>query len=49
MWNHFQGYYADGEDAYDMRSYFGKNARKNNSDDDSAPEKEMEQLQVAAD
>lgn len=36
-----KGYYADGEDAYDMRCYFREPSRK-------SPLKEMEKLDIAA-
>jgi N-alpha-acetyltransferase 10/11 len=36
-----KGYYADGEDAYDMRCYFAK------SKTDEAPVEEMKQMQVS--
>lgn len=39
-----KGYYADGEDAYDMRCYFGKDQ----VEEEDAPVKEMSQLEVAA-
>jgi peptide alpha-N-acetyltransferase len=38
-----KGYYADGEDAYDMRCYF-----RNNPKDDETATKEMEKMQIAA-
>lgn len=49
-----KGYYADGEDAYDMRCYFGEHAKKHHgtpdegsSSSDAAPVvKSMEQLKV---
>ena len=53
-----KGYYADGEDAYDMRCYFRKNIKGKGGgggekDDDegeseTVPTKEMEKLKVAA-
>jgi len=44
-----KGYYADGEDAYDMRCYFQKNIKGGKEDDkDKVPTEEMEKLQVAA-
>lgn len=38
-----KGYYADGEDAYDMRCYFGVHAKKNKL---GATVEAMEQLKV---
>jgi len=42
-----KGYYADGEDAYDMRCYFNKKEEKNESSSES-PVKAMETLTVDA-
>jgi peptide alpha-N-acetyltransferase len=39
-----KGYYADGEDAYDMRCYI----KKRKGEDAPVPTEEMEKLQVAA-
>ena len=39
-----KGYYADGEDAYDMRCYFPKEG----SDQAEAPVEEMKQMQVSS-
>ena len=39
-----KGYYADGEDAYDMRCYFRKQAQQQN---DEAPVAELEALRVS--
>lgn len=41
-----KGYYADGEDAYDMRCYFGKAALKGKEQE--IPTEEMQKLEVAA-
>lgn len=38
-----KGYYADGEDAYDMRCYF-----RNDPRDESSPSSAMENMQIAA-
>lgn len=40
-----KGYYADGEDAYDMRCYFNQEEKK---EDDEAPTEEMKKLEIAA-
>lgn len=42
-----KGYYADGEDAYDMRCYFDKVSVKE-GDQVEAPVEEMKQMQVSA-
>lgn len=42
-----KGYYADGEDAYDMRCYFAK-ANEEAGDQAEAPVEEMKQMQVSA-
>ena len=44
-----KGYYADGEDAYDMRCYFGKhkkNAEDDENDSEGTPVQAMQQLSV---
>ena len=41
-----KGYYADGEDAYDMRCYFRK--KELSSSPDEPPTEEMKKLEVAA-
>lgn len=41
-----KGYYADGEDAYDMRCYFRKNMK--DKEKAKAPTEEMEKLKVVA-
>ena len=44
-----KGYYADGEDAYDMRCYFGNKNKKQEEDEgdsDGAPVEAMQQLSV---
>lgn len=43
-----KGYYADGEDAYDMRCYFNKAATKEEGDQAEVPLEEMKQMQVSA-
>ena len=43
-----KGYYADGEDAYDMRCYFDKAVVKEGGDHAEAPVEEMKQMQVTA-
>jgi N-alpha-acetyltransferase 10/11 len=44
-----KGYYADGEDAYDMRCYFPQNAPTNSMlQEDAALSQEMSELKVAA-
>ena len=47
-----KAYYADGEDAYDMRCYFRKKTTDedaaNKEEKDEVPTKEMEKLEVAA-
>jgi ribosomal protein S18 acetylase RimI-like enzyme len=40
-----KGYYADGEDAYDMRCYFRNDPRDR---EESSPSKDMEKMQIAA-
>jgi len=42
-----KGYYADGEDAYDMRCYFREEEEKKKGDKD-IPESEMARMQIAA-
>lgn len=42
-----KGYYADGEDAYDMRCYFKKENNEEDKNDD-VPTEEMKKLEVAA-
>lgn len=42
-----KGYYADGEDAYDMRCYFREEEGKRKGDKE-IPESEMAQMQIAA-
>lgn len=43
-----KGYYADGEDAYDMRCYFRKNIKNGNDKETSMLANEMENLQVVS-
>jgi N-alpha-acetyltransferase 10/11 len=43
-----KGYYADGEDAYDMRCYFEKPPTREGGDHAEAPTEEMKQMQVSA-
>lgn len=44
-----KGYYADGEDAYDMRCYFPKAENETKeSDQDDAPIEEMKQMQLSS-
>jgi peptide alpha-N-acetyltransferase len=46
-----KGYYADGEDAYDMRCYFGKAAEreaKKDGEQSEVPAEEMKHMQVSA-
>jgi hypothetical protein len=43
-----KGYYADGEDAYDMRCYFAKNQPPSgNHEHEQPPIEEMKKLEVA--
>ena len=46
-----KGYYADGEDAYDMRCYFQKEGEKDDGEGESAQESlsdQMKKLEVTA-
>ena len=43
-----KGYYADGEDAYDMRCYFPKKDEKEDGEGPDVPVAEMKQMQVGA-
>ena len=43
-----KGYYADGEDAYDMRCYFDKGNASEEGDHAEVPTEAMKQMQVSA-
>lgn len=43
-----KGYYADGEDAYDMRCYFPRNIKPKAEKEAEPPTSEMTKLEVAA-
>ena len=43
-----KGYYADGEDAYDMRCYFKNHPDEKKPEEEEVPTEEMQKLEVAA-
>ena len=43
-----KGYYADGEDAYDMRCYFKNHPDEKKTEEEEVPTEEMKKLEVAA-